>query len=389
MFFHVDESGNTGNNLFDANQPRLSYGVISSPLNIDALGTPTHTRILKTLGVDSIHANQLKTDQLVKIIPQLYALQKKFDFRFDYYYIDKQTYALVILFDSIFDAGLNDAVKWEFYWTPLRFVAVHNFSRICDEELLRGAWKLCTSRSIEKHADEIVALLRELRTRAIASDLDDRTKELFCAALDFGIKNPLSLDFGTADSKIISPNAVGFQFVLSSIARRLRAKKQKDARQIKIDKQSQFNPAQIGTHYVQSRISEGLKELRGMERRAYVAHPLFEGFDDDETLRKGMPKRKPEVWNSADSIGLQVVDTYLWLVNRMVDGRKLPEPLQAFAAMFLNHSCIDSISMEGMASRWHDFERQLPKFEDLTTEQLKLAQDSISKHRDKVRSLSL
>ena len=27
MFFHIDESGNTGMNLFDANQRRLSCGV--------------------------------------------------------------------------------------------------------------------------------------------------------------------------------------------------------------------------------------------------------------------------------------------------------------------------------------------------------------------------
>ena len=26
MFFHIDEAGNTGMNLFDRNQPRLSYG---------------------------------------------------------------------------------------------------------------------------------------------------------------------------------------------------------------------------------------------------------------------------------------------------------------------------------------------------------------------------
>jgi hypothetical protein len=37
MFFYVDESGHTGANLFDENQPFLYYGVLSSNLNIDVL----------------------------------------------------------------------------------------------------------------------------------------------------------------------------------------------------------------------------------------------------------------------------------------------------------------------------------------------------------------
>lgn len=59
MFFNIDESGNTGNNLFDPNQPQLSYGLISSKINVDVLGQPYHKRMLKTLGVNCLHANAL------------------------------------------------------------------------------------------------------------------------------------------------------------------------------------------------------------------------------------------------------------------------------------------------------------------------------------------
>ena len=37
MFFYVDESGHTGSELFDATQPVLYYGVISSDVNLDVL----------------------------------------------------------------------------------------------------------------------------------------------------------------------------------------------------------------------------------------------------------------------------------------------------------------------------------------------------------------
>ena len=37
MYFYVDESGHTGPNLFDAAQPMLYYGVLSSRVNLDVV----------------------------------------------------------------------------------------------------------------------------------------------------------------------------------------------------------------------------------------------------------------------------------------------------------------------------------------------------------------
>ena len=80
MFFHIDESGNTGMNLFDANQRRLSYGVLSSRLNVDALGKSAHREMTGRLGVDALHANEMGVGGLAKIEDVLHALQKRFRF---------------------------------------------------------------------------------------------------------------------------------------------------------------------------------------------------------------------------------------------------------------------------------------------------------------------
>ena len=69
LFFHIDESGNTGKNLLDRNQPRFSYGMISSSLNVDAIGIRLHKKMLQDLGVRELHANQLKLNGLTKIAP--------------------------------------------------------------------------------------------------------------------------------------------------------------------------------------------------------------------------------------------------------------------------------------------------------------------------------
>ena len=45
MFYFVDESGNTGANLFDPNQPNLHYGVIGCRKNLDIVARPLVERL--------------------------------------------------------------------------------------------------------------------------------------------------------------------------------------------------------------------------------------------------------------------------------------------------------------------------------------------------------
>jgi hypothetical protein len=389
MFFHIDESGNTGNNLFDSAQPRLSYGVLSSVINVDALCVGIHRQIQREIGKEQIHANQLGFGGLVKIAPHLIEIQNKMKFDFDYYYIEKLDYALVLFFDALFDAGLNEAVKWDVYWTPMRYLIIHKLSALFDESLLRESWRLCTVKNIERHEGDIVQLLSEVKNRADASGLDPRSVEIIVDALDFGISKPLALDFGFPDQKMVSPNAVGFQFVVFSIARRVRQKKRKKASSILVDRQHQFNNAQIGTHYNLSKIAEGIKNAPHKEKNYYLKHPLFATFEEAEIVHKGLPERELTISKSADSIGLQIVDVYLWITNKIISGQEIPDELWYLWSMFARRISIDGISLEGMGRRFCEFEKMLPRFEDLTDEQMQMAKDMVEQHRIKVQALKI
>lgn len=316
MYFYIDESGNTGNNLFDNNQPVLSYGVLSSKTNLDLLGKRFHRKMLNELRVDAIHANVLGVDKLTKISHLLFDLQKKMRLDFDYFFINKVDYALTMFFESVFDAGLNPAVKWDAYWTPMRFLLMIKLSSILDEEILKESWSLCIDKNIEKRSKEITTLLEELIKRLAVSGLDSRSKEIIRDAFQYGADNPLKLDFGTPDQKMISPNAVCFQFVISAMARRILKSGRKDAFQILVDRQSEFNDAQRQTHSHASLISEGLSNASDNERKQFLFHPYFENLSDEEILRKGTPKKAITISNSEDSVGLQITDTYLWIMNR-------------------------------------------------------------------------
>ncbi|AIF48199.1 DUF3800 domain-containing protein [Dyella japonica] len=389
MYFHIDESGNTGNNLFDPNQPRLSYGLLASATNVDARGQALHARMLKTLGEPTLHANVLGVERLTRIAPLLAELQTKMQFTMDYYFIQKPVYALVLLFDAVFDAGLNKAVKWDSYWTPLRFVLIHKLASIVSDDLLEEGWRLCTHKRITTQGEAIVALLTELRKRALASSLDGRSKEIMADAFAFGIAHPLELDFGTQDDKIMSPNAVCFQFVLSSMARRLRKKSLKDASSIIVDQQAQFNRAQIGTHYHQKLIAQGMKRASTEDRAFMVGHPLYANFGADEVLLRGMPRAEIQIRRSSESIGLQVVDIYLWITNRLLQDAPLSDELTGLGSMFLPRSFIDGISLEGMARRFEEFMAGLPEASALTKQQMQMVAENIAAHHAHVKTLGL
>ena len=387
MFFYIDESGNTGNNLFDQSQPVLSYGLLSSKTNVDVLGGRIHAKILNEIGEDSIHANILGVDRLTSITPYLVELQKKFKFKFDYYFIDKLDYALVHFFDAVFDAGINPAVKWDTYWTPLRFVFIWKLAVLLDRELLKLSWGLCIDKNIDRKEEEIESLLKEVLRRVHLSPLDDRTKELMDSALRFGISNPLKVDFGRSNPNMVSPNAVCFQFVVAAMARHMRCSGRKNALGIIIDQQSQFNKSQILTMDQAYNMSKSLNNASPEEQKKYRFHPLFRQFDESDVLGKGIPNKEVSISNSGASIGLQIVDVYLWLANRRLNNSPLSNELNDFSDVFLKNALIDGISLDGMMSRWKQFEALLPKSNELDHKILSLAEDKREEHRKVIRDL--
>jgi len=387
VFFHIDESGNTGNNLFDKSQSRLSYGVLSSRTNVDFMGKAIHEKMCKKLGVEDLHANQLGIGGLTEIYPLLLKLQRKMDFRFDYYYIDKPFFALVTFFEAVFDAGLNEVVPWTCYWTPMRFLLLHKISLLLDESDLKESWRLCSHLSIQRENEAVSRLLNQVRRKIELVGLDARSKEIIGDALEYGASNPEKMDFGAHTPTMLSPNTICFQFVVIAMAQRLRKKKRKDALGIFVDRQSQFNVAQVDTHEMAKKISAGLAAAPSDQREWFVGHPMHSGLNESDLLRKGVPGRNIDVLNSGDSIGLQIVDIYLWIFNRMVSGKGLSEELQGLAASVFQTSYFDGISLESAARRFSEFENKLPKMDEMTAEQTKFAKDVVEAHKRKVEKV--
>lgn len=391
MYFYVDESGNSGNNLFDPNQPILSYGVLSSEIDVDDRATDKFAAMLGKISRPALHANQLKFEGLRPIGGDLLSLYERLSLGFDFYFIEKRAYALVSFFNAVFDEGVNDAVPWTWYWTPLRFALIGLLHNLLDDSILREAWELCliAKNDIDDEKDRIVELLRQCLARLESSQMQAEPREIIRDGFLFGLRYPQRLDFGVYSQKAFSPNAVGFQFVLSGIAARSRLTG-RVASKILVDRQSQFNAAQLDAYSMQSRKAEWFRE-NPEDRKQYAAHPFFVGAREElETLISHFPQERATVSDSKSSIGLQIADTLLWITNRAIrEDVIVPPELRKLTFLLLTTGRKDGISLPLMMRRWQAFEKNLPAFNSLTDEQKAISSGLKEEHRNKVRGMKL
>lgn len=338
MYCYVDESGNTGTNLFDPAQPILYYGLITSKTNLDVTAEPLLRATRTKLGVERLHANELGVGRLSEVARSLGRFALKKDVRFSLYKVVKPDHAVITFFDQVFDAGLNDAVSWHHYWTPLRYVLVFKVACLFDEETAKAAWAARQEKNPARAAEALRAICASLQER-INRLPDARSRELVSGALTWAAANPFEISYGAGnkDSALqISPNLVGFQQVLQYIA--FQAQKQfRQVRQIVVDRQTQFNQAQ-------GELADIYRKLRG--------HKQSMGPGMPEMDMRNMPEVPPVFRPGDESAGLELVDVVLWVAKRDAEGKPISPELAEMFDAFAKRGQTDEVSLRGLERRW-------------------------------------
>ena len=346
MYIYIDESGNTGNNLFDKNQPSLHYGVLNCRKNLDVVAEPMLDTLRKQLKVHRLHASKLGAGGIEPVAERFLAFQKRHDIRFDFYTVEKYDHAVISFFDQIFDAGLNEAVPWTAYWTPLRYVLLFKIAYLFDEGLARAAWEARRTQNREDCAKQLVSIFDELRLRLSAIP-DQRSREIIVGALAWAQANPGEIDYGTSNRESelrISPNLVGFQSVLMGVSRRAK-KWDRSVRAIVVDRQTEFNAAQI-------ELNEMYRLMRDHKQSLGPRMPTMD--------LSALPDKDLDIRPGDESAGLEMVDVYLWIMKRMV----AEKPVGKHAAKLLygqrHRGRTDEVSLAGLNKRWR-FLAELPE----------------------------
>jgi hypothetical protein len=347
MFFYVDESGQTGLNLFDETQPILYYGVLSSPFDLNERARKKVEAIRKKFGVDRLHAAELGVGRLTKIASSLSALQKDCSISFDIYRINKPDHAIISFFDQIFDQGINPAVPWTAYWTPLRYLLLSKVAYIFDKDTARLAWEARIERNSKRSEEILISVINVLLGR-LEWLRDARSREVVGDALRWARKNPAEIHYNVYDKKDslqISPNLIGFQSVLHGIASRLKRTGQ-GASSIIVDRQSQFNQAQ-----------------------EWITEIYQKGKDAPMSIGPGLPVMDlthiPDIpitcTAGTDNVGLELVDVYLWVFKRFFEGKELGGPLYGVISKQFNIGYTDEVSLEGIFKRWSKVFAAMPE----------------------------
>jgi uncharacterized coiled-coil protein SlyX len=338
MYYFVDESGNTGLNLFDANQPTLFYGVLGSKSNLDLTAKTLLHDIRQELGVSRIHANELGVGRLTQVADQLTRFSKKNDLRFSLFKVSKIDHAVLTFFDQVFDSGMNEAVPWSSYWTPLRFILLFKVAHLFDLELAKEAWAARREQNPVKCAEKLKSLCLELLSR-VNQLPDKQSRELISGAFRWAAEYPDKINYGVGNyesSLQISPNLVGFQQVLAGIAHQSRALKS-TVNRIVVDQQTEFNRAQ-------AELADIYQKLRGHSQEMGPGMPKADFTN--------MPSVPPTFLPGNQSAGLELVDVSLWIAKRLEDNKPISEELRALIATQGRRGIVDEVSFAGLDRRW-------------------------------------
>lgn len=248
----------------------------------------------------------------------------------------------------MFDQGLNPAVTWTGYWTPLRYVLLFKVSALFDMELLRRAWAARIEKNSQIAERELVSICETLRSR-VALLPDARSRTLIEDALRFVEAEPSAVHYNATDKNMlyqITPNLIGFQFVMCAVARRLKKTGAKNP-VVVVDQQAQFNKTQrsLAEHYVL--LSE--------------ASPLISGPGLPALDFSGMPDGPIQFASSATSAGLELTDLYLWVFKRLLEQKEIPGAWIPIIQRQLTRGNTDEISLDALAKRWTKHFEELPE----------------------------
>lgn len=361
MWIYIDETGNTGTNVFDPNQPVFLLGYVASRTNIDLLSARQIQRIARYVGQPYLHATEIPPDQVDGVCTEVATLVEERDVRFGFSRVSKDYLAVSKLFDTLFDPHENLEAPWLTYWVrPLRLMMVHKIASIVDEPLLQRFWNCLFQKNAAIRSQEFVAVCKDLQQRAVGLP-DARSRELISQVTDWAIQNPntITLRLTRTISLGHAPNLVAFM-PLMGLMDRLSRLWRRPVRAIYHDRSGQFRSNLIEMHQVFSNAQPG---------------PVTITVGQQEVLRR-VPGSAFEMRESAASAGLQIIDLVLWLLNRIDRGDQLPPGAYRLLNYVMRRSQISDLSF---ASVTPELEHQIGEIMDapFTPEDERRARDLI------------
>jgi hypothetical protein len=306
IFAYVDESGNTGKNIFDQAQPDYYTAALVNKGDFDATYGERIKAIAQKVGAEAIHANELGLGRLEEIAGDLHALLAASKAHFFVGRVEKSYLLATKMFDVLFDSGENAAVAWHNYnIRPLKIMLAFKLAAVIDDEIAREFWKCLLLPSEEASRKMLPAICEALKAR-LSSLPDERSSKVLGDGLDWIIKHPESVHL--ADEQTIAkqghfPNLVAFTNLLQGLQTFSQRWKRKIAR-ITHDEQNEFGRMLQSSHAMFSNAAPDVIEWAGERYTLQMA-----------------PGSQFVIKGDEESAGIQMADVALWLYSQSLKVR--------------------------------------------------------------------
>lgn len=355
MYAFVDETGNTGANVFDGDQPDFYTAGLLTRKDFDAVYGASWRSLLATKGLVELHANQLGLGPIEELAPGVQDVLRKAGARFHMTRVEKSYLLAGKVFDTFFDSGENAAVSWMHYNTKhLRLPLVFKVAALIDETLARAFWDMLLARS-EDDARRRIPDFCALLLGRVSILPDARSREIVGRALEWARDHPEAFDFALTRKEAQKghmPNMVAFSNLLDGLeAASVRWKR--PVIRITHDRQNQFQKA-LASHH---------------EMFSNAAPDLIETPDDKYSLRK-VPGSAFVISKASESSGLQIADLMLWLMKQLFAGKELPPNTARLARYIIARSHWHDFSFAGVEKDLLTSFDKMPSLEDFTPSQI-------------------
>lgn len=309
MYAYVDETGNTGANLFDVAQPLFLTAALITKTDFDLAYRHDYDRICRRIGVPALHASELGFGPLEEVADDLLKLLKKADARFFISRVEKRYLLATKIFDTFFDSGENPAAPWQTYnIRPLRLILAFKVAALLDEHVAKLFWAMLMEKSEVRARSLIPEICQAIMDRVHLLP-DERSRLVITDALEWSKAHPEGLDFhhtGRQAKNGHMPNMVAFTNLLDGLED-LSKKWKRPVRRIRHDRQSQF----------ESTLAEWHKMLANA-----LPDPIH--LPGETRVMRKVHNSDFEVSASDSSPGIQVADCILWIFKQFLAGRDIP-----------------------------------------------------------------
>ncbi|MBR0899106.1 DUF3800 domain-containing protein [Bradyrhizobium tropiciagri] len=337
MFAFVDETGNTGGNLLDEQQPEFFTAALITKSDFDMVYSSQVAKLAKKFGDGPLHGKELGFGRCEEIVFDLHKIFKKADARFFVSRVEKRYLLATKIFDTFFDSGENAAASWHNYnIRPLRVILALKVATIVDEDVGRRFWTMLLDRSDARQKQAIPVICQALIDRV--DDLpDQRSRDIVAETLSWARDNPetihVHLDSRQARNGHM-PNMVAFANLLDGLEG-FSKRWDRRVRRITHDRQGEFDKTLAEWHDLYSHAS---------------ADPVEAWVGETHVFQKVVGSEF-EVKADSESAGIQAIDIVLWLFLQRTRGAGFPRECARLLNYALKHAYMSDFSFEGVSRR--------------------------------------